>query len=256
VAGNVTATVTVANTSTGTIENGSGGGTQIAGGWSFTGTLAEANAWLDSLSFVAADAERGNGAAATTISLTLTDSEGTSATRSVAAEVTPSNDPAILDDTAAVVTEGGTLVLDDSVLDPLDPEVGVNTQIPNQIVYRLTGNAAHGYLTLNGQRIGVGSVFTQQDVIDGNLVYVHTATGADQNTADSFSVSINDGATPQGGSDTAVITLNVTPVNQTPTVSGGGAVYEGQPANANRRWATSSMRAVAAIPATPCSMCV
>lgn len=230
--GNVTVTATVGDTSIGTLENGSGLGTEIAGGWSFTGTLAEANAWLDSLAFVATDVERGNGAAATAISLTIADADGGSANRSIAVEVTPSNDPAILDDPQTAVVEGGSVTLDATVLAPSDPEVTVGTQVPSQIVYRLTGAPQYGYLTLNGQRIGTGSIFTQQDVIDGELVYVHTGTGGAQNSSDSFTVSVNDGATPQANSDIAIVTLNVIPVNQAPTVSGSGAVYEGQPANA------------------------
>jgi VCBS repeat-containing protein len=232
VAGNVTVEVAVADTSVGTIQNADGRAVVIAGGWSFTGTLAEANAWLDSLNFAAADVERGNGAGSTTISLTIQDADGSTANRSIDVEVTPSNDRAILDDRSTAVVEGGTVTLGSGVLSPVDPELGLGAQIPSQIVYRLTDDPQFGYLTLNGQRIGIGSIFTQQDVIDGKLVYVHTETGADQNTSDSFTVSLNDGATPQAQSDTAVVTLNVTPVNQAPTVSGSGAVYEGQPANA------------------------
>ncbi len=231
-AGNVTVTATLSDAAIGSLLDGSGLGSAITGGWSFTGTLAQANAWLDSVSFVAADAERGNGAAQAMITLGITDADGGSASQAVAVEVTPSNDPTILDDPSTAVVEGGSRTLDQSVLAPLDPELGIGAQIPSQIVYRVTADPVHGYLVLNGQRIGVGSVFTQQDVIDGRLSYVHTAAGADQNTNDSFSVSINDGATPQASSDTAIVTLAITPVNQAPTVSGSGAVYEGQPANA------------------------
>ena len=233
VTGNVTVAATVADTSVGTLLNGSGQGNAVAGGWTFTGTLAEANAWLDALTFQAADVERGNGAGKTNISLTISDADGTSANRSIAAEVTPSNDPTILNDHAMTVVEGASsTIVGSSVLAAIDPEVGIGTQNPSQVVYRLTDDPDFGHLTLNGQRIGIGSIFTQQDVIDGKLAYVHTGSGANQNAQDGFSVSLNDGATPQANSDTARITLDITPVNQAPTVSGGGAVYEGQPANA------------------------
>jgi len=231
--GNVTVTATVGDTSVGRLLNGSGFGAEVAGGWTFTGTLAEANAWLDALTFQAADVERGNGAGKTNIVLSISDADGASTNRSIAVEVTPSNDPTIINDHTANIVEGAaSTVIDQSILNAIDPEVGIGTQNASQIVYRLTDDPDFGYLTLNGQRIGVGSIFTQQDVIDGKLSYVHTGSGANQNTPDGFSVSVNDGATPQAASDTARITLDITPVNQAPNVSGGGAVYEGQPANA------------------------
>jgi hypothetical protein len=230
--GTVTVTATVADTSVGTLSSGAGG-TAIDGGWSFTGTLAEANAWLDGLTFTAADVERGTGSGKTNVVLTISDSGGGNANRSIAVEVTPSNDPTILDDQTMDVTEGAAhTVITPAVLAPVDPEVGAGAQNPSQIVYRLTDDPNFGYLTLNGQRIGIGSIFTQQDVIDGKLAYVHTGSGANQNTDDSFSVAVNDGATPLVNSGGATVTLNIQPVNQAPTVSGGGAIYEGQPANA------------------------
>jgi VCBS repeat-containing protein len=230
--GSVTVTATLGDPSIGTLSS-TAGGSAIAGGWTFTGTLAQANAWLDGLVFTAADVERGTGSGKTAISLTITDADGGSASKSIAVEVTPSNDPTTIADQTASVVEGGNITIGSSILAPIDPELAQGTQIPSQIVYRVTDDPDFGYLMLSGQRIGVNSIFTQQDVIDGKLVYVHTATGADQNTADGFSVLVNDGATPQANSDSARITLNVTPVNQAPTVSGSGAVYEGQPANAH-----------------------
>ncbi|MBB4574638.1 DUF4347 domain-containing protein [Rhizobium lentis] len=232
VSGNVTVTAAVDDASIGTILNTDGRAVAVTGGWRFTGTLAEANAWLDSLTFAAADVERGNIAGSTSISLTIQDADGGTANRSIDVEVTPSNDPAILDDRSTAVVEGGSLTLGSGVLAPVDPEVAAGAQIPSQIVYRLTDDPQFGYLKLDGQRIAIGSIFTQQDVIDGKLVYVHTEKGSNQNASDSFAVSLNDGATPQASSDTAVITLDVTPVNQAPTASGSGAIYEGQPANA------------------------
>jgi VCBS repeat-containing protein len=229
--GSVTVTAKLGDASIGTLSS-TAGGSAIAGGWTFTGTLAQANAWLDGLVFTAADVERGTGSGKTAISLTITDADGGSASKSIAVEVTPSNDPTTIADQTANVAEGGNLTIGSSILAPIDPELAQGAQIPSQIVYRVTEDPDFGYLMLGGQRIGVNSIFTQQDVIDGRLVYVHTATGADQNTADGFSVLVNDGATPQANSDSARITLNVTPVNQAPTVSGSGAVYEGQPANA------------------------
>lgn len=233
--GNVTVTVVVEDPTKGTLSSASTTGvTGIAGGYSFTGSVGAANAWVNQLVFTSADTELGTTAASTRIVVTVTDSEAQAltATRALDVTVTPSNDPVAVADAAQSVNEIGSTVLSVATLNALDPEVALGTQVPSQVVYALTADTAHGYLTLNGTRLGIGAVFTQQDVIDGHVVYVHTATGADQNTQDGFAVQINDGATPQNRSDAAAITLNVTPLNQAPTVSGSGVVLEGQPANA------------------------
>ncbi|WP_185878872.1 cadherin-like domain-containing protein [Variovorax sp. MHTC-1] len=233
--GNVTVTVVVEDPTAGTLSSASTSGvTAIAGGYSFSGSVADANAWVNQLVFSSADVELGTTAASTRIVVTVTDSEtpALTATRALDVTVTPSNDPVAVADATQSVNEIGSTVLTVGTLNAIDPEVALGTQEPSQVVYALTAAPAYGYLTVNGTRLGVGGVFTQQNVIDGLVVYVHTATGADQNTQDGFAVQINDGATPSNRSDSATITLNVTPLNQAPTVSGSGNILEGQPANA------------------------
>ncbi|RST46380.1 cadherin-like domain-containing protein [Variovorax sp. DXTD-1] len=233
--GNVTVTVVVENPSVGTLSSASTTGVSaIAGGFSFTGSVANANAWVNQLVFTSADVELGTTAANTRILVNVTDSESPAlnASRALDVTVTPSNDPVIVADATQAVAEIGSTTITLATLNAIDPEVAHGTQEPSQIVYGLTAAPVHGYLTVGGTRLGIGSVFTQQDVIDGRVVYVHTATGANQNTQDSFAVQVNDGATLSNRSDTATITLNVTPQNQAPTVSGSGNILEGQPANA------------------------
>ena len=233
----VTVTALVGDTSKGSLVS-SNGGTAISGGLSFTGTRAAATAWLNQLTFVAADVELGQTAARTTIDVTVTDAQSHTGTHSLDVTITPSNDPVSVADATKTVQEvdasGGqsVTVIGADTLAAFDSEVTFGTQKPEQIVYSVTGLPQHGYLALDGTRLGAGSVFTQQDVIDGRVTYVHTATGADQDTADGFDVRVNDGATPLDRSDTAHVTLNIQAVNQAPTVGGDGMVYEGQPANA------------------------
>ena len=205
-----------------------------AGTLSFTGTAAQATAWVNSLVFKATDVELGNTAARAVIQVRVTDAATSLvATRTLAVTVTPSNDPVTLSSTPQAVGEGADTPLTVATLRALDPEVDVAlTKQPSQIVYGVTANPQYGYLTLNGVRLGIGSVFTQQDVIDGDVHYVHTATGATQNQPDSFGVRANDGATPVAASAAATIALTIAPVNQAPTVSGLGVVLEGQPGNA------------------------
>ncbi|MBI1626910.1 cadherin-like domain-containing protein [Comamonas suwonensis] len=205
-----------------------------AGTLSFTGTAAQATAWVNSLVFKATDVELGNTEARAVIQVRVTDAATSLvATRTLAVTVTSSNDPVTLSSTPQAVGEGADTPLTVATLIALDPEVDVAlTQQPSQIVYGVTANPQYGYLTLNGVRLGIGSVFTQQDVIDGDVHYVHTATGATQNQPDSFGVRANDGATPVAASAAATIALTIAPVNQAPTVSGLGVVLEGQPGNA------------------------
>ncbi|KAG9594859.1 hypothetical protein KCV01_g10152, partial [Aureobasidium melanogenum] len=212
--------------------------TAVAGGYRFTGSVADATAWLNQLTFVAADVELGNTAARTTIDVNVTDSASHSASHSLDVTVTPSNDPVSVADATKTVDEvaanGGpsVTVIGTETLKAIDPEVSAGTQTPEQIVYSVTDLPRYGYLALDGNRLGAGSVFTQQDVIDGRLTYVHTATGADQDTADGFVARVNDGATPTDRSATVKVTLEIHAINQAPTIGGTGVVYEGQPANA------------------------
>ena len=199
-----------------------------------TGTASEAQAWLNSITFTSADVELGNTGASGKLDVTVRDSAGVSTSKSIDVTVTPSNDPVSVADATQNVPEieSGGSVITTVTLNAIDAEVTAGTQQPVQIVYGLTDLPQYGYLTLNGDRMGVGSIFTQQDLIDGKVKYVHTATGADQNAADGFTAVFNDGATPKAQSDTVHVTLNITPQNQAPTLSGSGVVFEGQPNNA------------------------
>ncbi len=226
---NVAISVTLTNDAAGDLVNG----TQTGKTLEFVGSVADAQAWLNSLKFTASDTELGNQSASTDVqfyilSLSGNDSLVTHIT------ITPSNDPATVPNKTLTVPEnnGSGTVISDQILTAVDPDVAAGAQSASQIVYSLTVMPQYGYLTLNGTRLGVGSVYTQQDVQNGALKYVHTATGATQNTTDSFSANVNDGATPIDQSDKVTVTLEIAPENQLPTISGGGIVFEGQPANA------------------------
>ena len=226
----VTVTVSLSNSAIGKLSDSQTSNASLT----MTGTASEAQAWLNSITFTSADVELGNTAASGKLDVTVRDSAGVSTSKSIDVTVTPSNDPVSVADATQNVPEieSGGSVITTVTLNAIDAEVTAGTQQPVQIVYGLTDLPQYGYLTLNGDRMGVGSIFTQQDLIDGKVKYVHTATGADQNAADGFTAVINDGATPKGQSDTVHVTLNITPQNQAPTLSGSGVVFEGQPNNA------------------------
>ncbi|WBM50723.1 Ig-like domain-containing protein [Citrobacter freundii] len=226
----VTVTVSLSNSAIGKLSDSQTRNASLT----MTGTASKAQAWLNSITFTSADVELGNTAASGKLDVTVRDSAGVSTSKSIDVTVTPSNDPVSVADATQNVPEieSGGSVITTVTLNAIDAEVTAGTQQPVQIVYGLTDLPQYGYLTLNGDRMGVGSIFTQQDLIDGKVKYVHTATGADQNAADGFTAVINDGATPKAQSDTVHVTLNITPQNQAPTLSGSGVVFEGQPNNA------------------------
>ncbi|MEG5434888.1 Ig-like domain-containing protein [Enterobacter asburiae] len=226
----VTVTVSLSNSAIGKLSDSQTSNASLT----MTGTASEAQAWLNSITFTSADVELGNTAASGKLDVTVRDSAGVSTSKSIDVTVTPSNDPVSVADATQNVPEieSGGSVITTVTLNAIDAEVTAGTQQPVQIVYDLTDLPQYGYLTLNGDRMGVGSIFTQQDLIDGKVKYVHTATGADQNAADGFTAVINDGATPKAQSDTVHVTLNITPQNQAPILSGSGVVFEGQPNNA------------------------
>lgn len=229
----VTVTVGMDTDGNGTLGDRSGKGTVTGNGYTLTGTAAEVQAWLNQLTFTAADKELGSTASKTTLTVDIAFEDGSHASsETLDIVVTPSNDKVIVEDGNAKVDEGGSVIIGKDALNAIDPEVTIGAQNPSQIVYRLEALPEYGHLMLNGVRLGVGSIFTQQDVLDNKLTYQHTGTGDNQNTQDRFSISVNDGATPQGASDKATVTLDILPVNQAPTVSGDGWVYEGQPLDA------------------------
>lgn len=114
----------------------------------------------------------------------------------------------------------------------VDPAVTADSAAAQQIVYTLTSSPQHGRLELAGQAIGQDSTFTHAQVLNGELIYVHTAAGgSDQNTPDQFAASVNNPVAPGPPKD-VVVSVTITPVNQAPTVGGGALafeVFEGQP---------------------------
>ncbi len=98
-----------------------------------------------------------------------------------------------------------------------------NSSIQRQ--YRLTVAPANGQLLLSGASLGVGSVFTQDDLDSGRISYKHSGT---ETSTDSFSYVVSDGdyvvndATifAQGVTPVAsVFQIEITPRNDAPTLN-------------------------------------
>ena len=226
---NVAISVSLTNEAAGNLVNGATSGKSLE----FVGSAADAQAWLNVLRFTASDTELGHQSVSTDVQFYVLSFSGNDSLVTHIT-ITPANDPVTVVTTPLSVPEnnGSGTVITEATLQAIDPELDIGAQNASQIVYSLTAMPQYGYLTLNGTRLGTGSVFTQQDVRNGALKYVHTATGSVQNTADSFSARANDGATPIDQSASVTVSLEIVPENQLPTVQGSGIVFEGQPANA------------------------
>jgi hypothetical protein len=86
-------------------------------------------------------------------------------------------------------------------------------------VYTLTAMPTKGWLLLNGQRLGVGSTFTQADVIGSKLTYQNLSSASASDT-DGFSYKLNDS---DGGIADGNFTINLTSA-YTPVGGDGGTL--------------------------------
>ncbi len=130
-----------------------------------------------------------------TFTYTVSDGHGAQAAAQVTVTVTPVNDaPVAADDTATSPEDGSvivTVLANDSDVDG-DPLTVVFAAVP-----------AHGITIVNA---------------DHTVTYIPTANF---NGVDSFTYTVSDG---HGGSDTAVVTITVTPMNDTPVANNDTAV--------------------------------
>ncbi|WP_431855228.1 VCBS domain-containing protein [Azospirillum sp.] len=187
--------------------------------------------------------DRTSDSAGATVDLTLPGATGGgtafSASRQTATiNVLPVNDAPTLSPYTVFIDEGAgnTVKLTTSAFGLYDPDMGgllnSNPQYARQIMFKLTElpDPAKGVLRFGNDRLVVGSIFSLQDVIDEKITYRHTGyqTTAAGGTADSFKVTVDDGA---GGTvDATRIDIAIRAVNQAPapTMTLDGTAYEGR----------------------------
>ncbi|HEX3148632.1 MAG TPA: cadherin-like domain-containing protein [Gemmataceae bacterium] len=138
---------------------------------------------------------------------TVSDSIATPVVSTFNITITPVNDAPILATNATLTTSEGPSIgiIDQSKLKLTDPD---NTA--SQLVFSITAGPAHGYVRVSGSAV---TSFTQAQVNSGIVEYINDGN---EYTSDSFMFTFGDG-TAAGGP--AIFNINVTPGNDTPTVS-------------------------------------
>jgi VCBS repeat-containing protein len=137
--------------------------------------------------------------------------------------INPVNDtPSMVNNTGETVSEGGEVNITSGALLATDPDNADET-----LVYTVTEAPANGQLE-NSENPGVAiTTFTQQNIDDSKIKYVHSGT---ETTTDSFVFKVSDGST-ELTDQTFSITIN--PVNDTPSMvnNTGETVNEGGEVN-------------------------
>ena len=142
-----------------------------------------------------------SGSAQNSFNFTVTDNgslalggENTSSTEHVISiDLTQVNDSPILVSNGATVDEGGTIIIDSTLLGGTDPD---DTE-PDDLILTVTTLPLHGQLLLNGEVVTAGTTLTLETIAAGSLIYIHDES---ETSADGFDVSLAD-----GGEDGALV---------------------------------------------------
>jgi VCBS repeat-containing protein len=170
-------------------------------------------------SFTQADVTSGqlkyshNGSESVSDNFTFTITDGVISTplgpNTVNIAITPVNDsPSISLNTGLTVSEGLVGTISNTALLVTDPDG------PGPITYTLGSTPTRGSLILGGLTLSSGQTFTQADINNSQLSYVHNGS---ETTSDSFIFTASDGSTGTVSPKTFGIT--VTPVNDPPTLT-------------------------------------
>ncbi|WP_176494055.1 VCBS domain-containing protein, partial [Cobetia sp. 5-25-4-2] len=104
--------------------------------------------------------------------------------------------------------EGESSVIDNSLLQAVDSD---NTT--RQSTFVIKSLPENGNLTLNGKILRVGSSFTQADIDNGLLEYVHDGG---ETRADDFTFTVSDGPLT---TEVATFSIEITPLNDSPEIA-------------------------------------
>ncbi len=139
-----------------------------------------------------------------------TDGNSSSASATVTISVANVNDaPSVVNNTGWAVAEGNSVVVSSTELSVSDID---NTA--SELTYTLTTLPANGRMTLSGVTLAVGATWTQADVNNGLLRYVHNGS---ETASDLIRFTVSDGA---GGTlSTQVANITITAVNDAPVLT-------------------------------------
>ena len=149
-----------------------------------------------------------------TLTFTLSDGARTTLSSVLSINIIPVDDSPTLSAVATpiVVLEGGSYTLSASELLAADVDTA-----SSEWVYRLSSAASAGSVEVGGVAIDPGTTFTQAQLLAGEVVYRHDGG---ETSSDSIAFIVNDGNSDSGS---ATVNLDISPVDDSPTLSAVGA---------------------------------
>ena len=126
----------------------------------------------------------------------------------------PNAPPSLLTNNLVRTSEGATLTIGNGDLAITDSDSS-----PQELVYRLTALPPGGTLQRSGVPLANLDTFTQEDIDNGRLTFVHGG-GEVFDTGFSFTISDGRSVISDGGSDFR-FAIRVTPINDAPSASAG-----------------------------------
>ena len=109
---------------------------------------------------------------------------------------------------AASLDEGDAVTITEAMLKVTDVD-----DMRDGVIYTLTSVTEHGALMRDGTALGIGDTFTQQDISDGILTYVHDGS---ENFADRFTFTADDGDEDGSAPINNTFNLTIAKVNDAP----------------------------------------
>lgn len=203
-------------------------GANGSGSFSVTGSIADVNAALGSLSFTP-DQNQNSSTAGFTPSITFNVTAGGAGGVVVDnIAVTAVNDaPDLSTQVDLVVSEGASasFSLDQLATSgaALDADIGTGQQVLDQQMVQITSLPTEGTLTYQGGVVVVGTVVPVSNL--GQLLYTHNGSDLVAPVSDSFGVNVSDGG---GAVTTGTMGITIEPVNTAPTIIGEPTLIEGQ----------------------------
>lgn len=134
--------------------------------------------------------------------------------------IAPVNDaPRVSLNTGLTLSEGTSSTIASTALLVTDPDG------PSPVQYTLGSLPGRGVLLLGSTTLSAGQTFSQGDIANGQLSYIHNGS---ETTSDSFTFTASDG-TPTGVLSLTTFSINVTPVNDAPVLvtNTGATLAEG-----------------------------